>query len=294
MLFSAGKPLRIKLAQRLNLGSMSDSVPALDRHFEAVVPPPSASLSDPIHCTVVQIDLREINRLLADIEGVDNVAVRSRQDGTPEAFVSVGSQENLNSATIKSSLASFLPGYAIPDIHVLARPLPLIAGEFDFASMEADIIQQNTASMSASAAVVRDIVAELLDIEPGMVSGESDFFLLGGNSLLLGKLSYLIRKRTNASIAVAAIFTNSTINGIASLVEVEQRRLSLESLVDEKMQPYPSTRNNSELTLGSNGNRSPNSEGQKERGQNHPLNLIVQAIPMALFYPLKTAVTCKL
>ncbi|KAJ3868476.1 acetyl-CoA synthetase-like protein [Lentinula novae-zelandiae] len=287
----AGKPLRIKLAQRLNLGSMSDSVPALDRHFEAVVPPPSASLSDPIHCTVVQIDLREINRLLADIEGVDNVAVRSRQDGTPEAFVSVGSQENLDSATIKSSLASFLPGYAIPDIHVLARPLPLIAGEFDFASMEADIIQQNTASMSASAAVVRDIVAELLDIEPGMVSGESDFFLLGGNSLLLGKLSYLIRKRTNASIAVAAIFTNSTINGIASLVEVEQRRLSLESLVDEKMQPYPSTRNNSELTLGSNGNRSPNSEGQKERGQNHPLNLIVQAIPMALFYPLKTAVT---
>ncbi|KAJ4474912.1 AMP-dependent synthetase and ligase [Lentinula aciculospora] len=288
---SAGKPLRIKLAQRLNLGCMSDSVPALARHFEAVVPTPTAALSDPISCTSVQLDLRVTSQILADIEGIDNVAVRSRHDGAPEAFVSVESQVNLDSNKIKSSLASFLPGYAIPDIHVLNRSLPMIDGNFDFASMESDIIQQNTASMSANAAVVRDIVAGLLDIEPGMISGDSDFFLLGGNSLLLGKLSYLIRKRSNASIAVAAIFTNSTINGIASLIDVEQRKLSLESLVDENVHLYANTGNNSELTLGYNNNGSPMSEGRKERGQNHPLNLIVQAIPMVFFYPLKTAVT---
>ncbi|KAJ3795144.1 acetyl-CoA synthetase-like protein [Lentinula aff. detonsa] len=288
---SAGKPLRIKLAHRLNLGCFSDNVPTLARHFEAKVPPPSASLSDPIDCTPVQLDLGELRRLIVDIKGVENVAVRSRHEGAPEAFISIDLQTDLNSAMIISSLANVLPGYAIPDVHDFTHPLPMIAGDFDFASMEAEIIQRNNASMSANATVVRDIVAELLDIETGMISGDSDFFLLGGNSLILGKLSYIIRKRTNASIAVAAIFTNSSINGIASLIEVEQRKLSLESLVDDKFQSYPNTGNSSELTLGYSNDGSPISEGQKQRGQNHPLNLIVQAIPMVLFYPLKTAVT---
>ncbi|KAJ3968881.1 acetyl-CoA synthetase-like protein [Lentinula raphanica] len=289
---SAGKPLRIKLAQRLNLGTMSDNIPTLARHFKAKVPPPTASLSDPIDCARVQLDLSEIRQPIVNILGVKNVAVRFRHEGAPEAFVSVDSRASLDSSAIKSSLATTLPGYSIPDIHVFTHPLPMVAGNFDYAAMEAIIIQQNTASMSPNAAVVRDIVSELLNIEPGMISGDSDFFLLGGNSLLLGKLSYHIRKRTTASIAVAAIFTNSSINGIASLIDVEQRKLSLESLVDEKLRPsYPNTGNNSELTLGVHDDTNSMLEGRKGRGQNHPLNLLVQAIPLVFFYPLKTAVT---
>ncbi|KIK57060.1 hypothetical protein GYMLUDRAFT_173450 [Collybiopsis luxurians FD-317 M1] len=286
---SAGKPLRIKLARRLNLGCMSDGVPVIARHFEATVPPPSASLSDPIDCAPILLDVRGIEQHLLSMDGIDDAAVRTRHDGTPEAFVSVDLRARLNAAAIKSIASRYLPGYAVPEIHLLHRPLPRRPDSgFDFDSMEEEILRKNTASMSPTATVVRDIVANLLSIEPGMISGSSDFFLLGGNSLLLGKLSYKIRKKTNASIAVAAIFTNSTINGITSLIEAENRKLSLESLVQSPTSTYPNTVNNSELTLGYNND---NLSSNKGRGQNHPLNLIVQFMPMLFFYPLKTAVT---
>ncbi|KAF5386410.1 hypothetical protein D9757_006671 [Collybiopsis confluens] len=285
---SAGKPLRINLAQRLNLPRMSDAFPVISRHFDAVVPPPTASLSEPIKCTPVHLDLDAIEQHLLDIEGVDDVAVHTRQDGTPEAFLSADLEVDLDLAVIKSILARQLPGYAVPELHLLNRPLPRINGELDFAALEAEVLRQNTDGMSAIAVVVRDIVSDLLGIEPGIISGESDFFLLGGTSLLLGKLSYHIRKRTNAHIAVAAIFTNSTIDGIASLVDVENRNVSLESLIQTPTVTYPNTANNSELTLpyGSEENLPRNG-----RGQNHPLNLLIQLMPLTLFYPLKTAVT---
>lgn len=272
---------------------MSDSVPVISRHFEAKVPPPQASLQDPIHCTPVQLDLDRVAQVMLDTDGIEDVAIRSRHDGTPEAFVSIDLQADVGSAFVKQSVAQRLPGYAVPEIHFLDHALPRIDGDFDFASMEKEIMRQNDASMSPQAVVIRDIVADLLGIEPGTISGSADFFLLGGNSLLLGKLSYHIRKRTNISIPVAAIFTNSSINGIGSLIEIEQRKMSLESLIDDKLGTYPNTVNNSELTLGDNYYNSFASDGRKGRGQNHPINLVFQAIPIIFFYPLKTAVTCK-
>lgn len=271
---------------------MSDSVPVISRHFEAKVPLPQASLLDPIHCTPVELDLGVIAQLILDTEGVEDVAVRSRHDGTTEAFVSIDLQANVDSVYIKHSVAQRLPGYALPEIHFLARALPRIDGDFDFASMEKEIMRQNDASMSPHAVVIRDIVADLLGLEPGMISGNSDFFLLGGNSLLLGKLSYHIRKRTNVSIAVAAIFTNCSINAIASLVEIEQRERSLEFSFENKLETYPNTVNDSESTLvGDYG--SLEWDEQQGRRQDHPINLILQALPMIFFYPLKAAFTCK-
>ncbi|KAF5338042.1 hypothetical protein D9758_014244 [Tetrapyrgos nigripes] len=292
---SAGKPLRIKLAQRLGLGVMADNVPVISRHFEAEVPPPTAALSDPIDCSPVRIDMRTIEHALLDTIGVTDVAIRARQDGTPEAFVAVDAESIADTASIKDSvrgsIVGILPGYAVPEVHVLLRKLARHGGGFDFEAMEKEVFSANNASMSPQAIVVRDIVAELLGIEPGIISGDSDFFLLGGNSLLLGKLSYHIRKRTGVSIAVAAIFTNSTINGIASLIEVEQKGMSLESLLDDKSPtPYSLTTNPSEATLTHEEGGIPY-QTRRSRGQNHIICLIVQAIPLIFFYPLKTALT---
>ncbi|KAF9068413.1 AMP-dependent synthetase and ligase [Rhodocollybia butyracea] len=289
---NAGKPLRIKLAQRLNLGCMSDEVPVVARHFEATVPPPSASLSDPIHCTSVHVDLGEIRQLLLDIDGVYDVAVRSRHDGLPEAFISANTKENLDSTLVRLRLTRFLPGYAIPEIHLLSCPLPRITpDEVDFVSLEAEVVRQNAVSLSPTAIIIRDIIAELLSIEQGMISGDSDFFLLGGNSLLLGKLSYHIRKKTNVTVVVATLFTNSTVNGIASLIALNRRNMSLDSLDDSHLRAYPNTASSSQETLA---NFYRNYTQRKGRGQTHPLNLIVQALPMIFFYPLKTAVTWSL
>ncbi|KAK7038712.1 hypothetical protein VNI00_010596 [Paramarasmius palmivorus] len=283
---SAGKPLRIKLSTRLGLGCLTDSVPLLQRHFEAEVPHAQASLSDPISCTTVSVNIQEVEDALRLIHGVDDVVVRYRQDGTPEAFLAV--QSFVDSELVIRSVGDVLPGFAIPQVHILAKLARHANGDFAFGIMEEQIAQQNSSSMSPQALIVKDIVSELLAIEPGTITAKSDFFMLGGNSLLLGKLSYLIRKRTGVSIAVAAIFTNSSIAGIGSLIEIEQRGVSLEDLLEENLDTGAT--NSSDVTLAYDPDPEPPVK-RNSRGQTHPLTMLVQLVPVLFFYPLKAALT---
>ncbi|KAJ7206571.1 acetyl-CoA synthetase-like protein [Mycena pura] len=290
---SAGKPLRIKLATRLGLGCLSDATPLAQRHFEAQIPDAQASLSAPIPCARVACDPAEIERALLRIHGVHEAAARRRaDDGAPEAFVAAPGVE---ARALAEALAAVLPGYMLPDpLHVLsARALHRdAAGALDFAAMEALRAAANEAAMSEQLLLVRDIVAGLLMADASKITGKSDFFLLGGNSLLLGKLAYQVRKATAVNIPVATLFTRSTIEEIASLIDG----------ADLKGSPY--RRNSSETTLvhgkGSDATlpaydysypSDPLISRENCRGQAHPLSLIVQAFPFVFFYPLKAALT---
>ncbi|OSD06234.1 acetyl-CoA synthetase-like protein [Trametes coccinea BRFM310] len=292
---SAGKPLRIKLSQRLGIECLSDDTPAISRHYEAAVPDKNAPLSQPIPCTAVSVDVATIERAIASIKGVDEVSVRLRHDGTPEALVAVRSAD-LVAHSIVQTLTSSIPGYAIPTpLHVFRERLVRKSDQsVDWVVMEAEVARRNASSMSPQALTIRDIVAELLDTDPTTITGDSDFFLLGGNSLLLGRLAHLIRKETGVTVRVPSIFTHSTINGIASLVETEE----------------PSTPGSPDKTAVNTRANSATASLRKElsiadlptleyglpteshgRSQTHPLSLLIQAIPLFLFYPLKAAFT---
>ncbi|KAJ7780297.1 AMP-dependent synthetase and ligase [Mycena maculata] len=287
---SAGKPLRIKLATRLNIGQLTDNVPAIQRHFEAAVPDSQAALSVPIPCARVQLDFEAIHSALLVVFGVSEVALRIRADGAPEAFVFA---HELDSGDLTGALARTLPGYAIPaPMHILKghSVLRTNAGEPDFSAMEQEVARQHASAMSEHALLVRDIIGNLLLAEPAMIKPDSDFFLLGGNSLLLGKLAYQIRRQTGVAIGVSSLFTNSTIKGIASMIEVEHRRNSDETL--KKPQPGHSARQSeATLNMGYDYDEDVEVSQEKSRGQSHPLSMLVQALPFIFFYPLKTAMT---
>ncbi|KAJ7623641.1 acetyl-CoA synthetase-like protein [Roridomyces roridus] len=287
---SAGKPLRIKLATRLNIGRLTDAVPAVHRHFEADVPNNQSPLSEPIPCRRVQLDFDAIHNALLLVFGVSEAALRIRADGGPEAFVCA---HELDSDSLARSLARSLPGYAIPEsLHVLKghNVLRTPAGDPDFAAMEQEIARQHASAMSEHALLVRDIIGNLLLAEPSMIRPESDFFLLGGNSLLLGKLAYQIRRQTGVAIGVSSLFTNSTIKGIASLIEVEHKRNG-DGMLKEPPTGHSSRTSEATLNMGYDYDEDIESSQDKPRSQNHPLVMLVQAIPFVFFYPLKTALT---
>jgi hypothetical protein len=73
-------------------------------------------------------------------------------------------------------------------------------GEVDFVEMEAEVARAHASVMSEQALLVRDIIGNLLVADAAMIKPDSDFFLLGRNSLLLGKLAHQIRKQTGVSI----------------------------------------------------------------------------------------------
>ncbi|THU98088.1 acetyl-CoA synthetase-like protein [Dendrothele bispora CBS 962.96] len=281
---SAGKPLRIKLANRLDLGQMTDSIPVLRRHFEAKLGPNPGNLSEPIDCQLVSIDVKSIEVAISGLVGIEDAVVRSRHDGTLEAFVQVSPGLDFSAASVTAFLSSSLPGYALPDVHVMEGSLFRDSdGQCDFEALEKEVARLNSSMMSETALVIRDIVAELLNVEAIKITSQSDFFLLGGNSLLLGRLSYHIRKRTGVTIPVPSIFTNSTIEGIASLVESQQH--SSASSITGTMLSDDDTLRNEDIEAFATAPRS------HHRGQTHPLVMIIQSIPAIFFNPFKSGLT---
>lgn len=291
----AGKPLRIKLGTRLNIGPLSDDIPPLRRHFEARAPHKEVPLSEPIPCKLVSVDVRAVERACYRIPGIIEAAVRQRKDGSPEAFIQVEEYAEYDAADIDRALAQVLHGYVVPNpLHVFRQPLAKINGRIDFETMEEEVRAQNASSMSPTALVVRDIIAKLLDTESGTITAESDFFLLGGNSLLLGRLVHLIRKETGASLEVSTLFNNSTVEGIASLIEEDQGIEDdyddmTDGFLDEKGSGAFSSAHRYEFE----GDMDPSltSHGYKPRSQTHPWVMFIQIIPMIFFYPFKAAWT---
>lgn len=291
---AAGKPLRIKLAQRLGLGQLTDNVPALQRHFEAEVPDSNATLSDPIECSRVSTDSYAVERALLGIMGVEEVAIRTQSDGALEAFVSAASATDLSVAQIRDTLSQVVAGYSLPDpLHIVRHKFPRVAdGSIDFANMHAEIAVANASSLSRTGRIVRDIFAQLLFKEAGTITGDADFFLLGGNSLLLGRLAYFIKKETSQVVKVPDLFTNSTVMGIARLIDSEAATMSVDTLHEEKIKKaFRDSTLDSLDELPTLGYSDESRQESVSRGQTHPISLLVQIIPITFMYPLKAALT---
>jgi hypothetical protein len=297
---AAGKPLRIKLATRLGLGQLSDAIPPFQRHYEVArhdLPSKEAPLSEPIPCARVALDLNAIHAALTGVYGVSEAALRLRAaDGAPEAFVAA---HEVDASDIAAALARVLPGYAVPSpIHVLAGRHTLLRtplGEPDYTGMERTVARAHASAMSEHALLVRDIIGNLLLADAALIKPESDFFLLGGNSLLLGKLAYQIRRHTGVAIGVASLFTNSTIKGIAGLIEEEHRKSGGDvnkGMLDGTTPGHSARQSEATLNMGYDYEEDVDASQEKVRGQSHPVSMIVQALPFVFFYPLKTALTC--
>ncbi len=293
---SAGKPLRINLASRLSLGKFSDSTPFLQRHHEATAPETNATLSQPIPCSPVISNIQDTEEIISHIPGIVDLAKRIMKDGSQEFFLYV-EDLRINYQDIQQSLEAELPGYCIPDVvHLLRSRIPRFDGRADFLALEKQITIAHYPDLSPSCRMIRNIVADLLGKDPSVLNADSDFFLLGGNSLLLGRLSYAIRKDTGTIIKVSDLFANPTISAMASLIDESS---------DESFEYKCAKPLSSESTLcvkevdgvGCEDYRKVDLEchpsPQRSWGQTHPVSLITQIIPTLFFYPFKAAWTCE-
>ncbi|KIM35873.1 hypothetical protein M413DRAFT_78898 [Hebeloma cylindrosporum] len=285
---SANKPQRIKLSSRFGLGLFTDTTPLLCRHFEADIPSAAASLSDPIPCRKVPIDLEAVEREILNVDGVQDLALRTSSSSSLEGYVSVKDQAELDSSHITSGISLVLPGYSIPEsLQVLRGPLMVDPnGIPDFDLMQIEVSKQD-ASSNELEILVRNLIAEILKLDAGRIKLDSDFFLLGGSSLLLGHLSFHVRKRTGVSIAIPSLFANSTVRGIASVIIQakldEAPHTSSSSLEEENREYIRPSRDEEDFDF--------DPKYHSSRGQTHLLSLLVQAIPLVFFDPLKATLT---
>jgi len=167
-----------------------------------------------------------------------------------------------------------------------------IFGSYDYDRMEKQALDNDTIELDQQQLLVRDIFATILDVDPTYMRKDSDFFLLGGNSLLLGKLSHHLRRQLGVDIGITELFSESTIQGIATLIE--EKGFETDGTDDDtKRNVTTASSSSTAFPTDHHFAHDPEYVGKMSgRSQVHPLCLAVQAIPFFIFRPLTNAFTC--
>lgn len=137
---------------------------------------------------------------------------------------------------VRSFLRDVLPDYMIPSVFVLLDALPLTPnGKVDRLALPAPEL----ANLQADAAfvaprtpaeeIVAGILADVLDIE--QVGVESNFFEIGGNSLLATQVVAQLRQIFGVDVPLRNFLKTPTVDGLVSaLVELWGGRTTVEEI----------------------------------------------------------------
>ncbi|WP_062983906.1 non-ribosomal peptide synthetase [Nocardia anaemiae] len=170
-----------------------------------------------------RIELGEVEAALLRLPEVRAaVAVASADDHAGArliAYVAVpGSTGAELAGTLRAAVAAELPTYMVPAAIVVLESLPLNAnGKVDRAALPEPVF--TTATFRAPATdLERLVAATFVEVIAAaeMVGLDSDFFALGGNSLLATRLAAQLGSTLGMRVPVAAVFDASTVGLLAA------------------------------------------------------------------------------
>ena len=281
------KILRIGLAERLGLPEFSDNMPEAKRYFDAVCPPVNTSLSVHITCRMLQSSHEELETecKLVVPSHVD-VHVRTDASGLyPELLFAPRTHSGalLDGATLSDNtrdLWNRLHGYNIPrKVFYTAEPFPRDArGQVDEALLNDMLTTWKRPAaaedLPSTEGKVASIFSHILNVPLSEITGASDFFGLGGNSMAAGRLLSALRKKFHLRLQIDVLFSYRHVAELARLIN--------EKLGNEEA-------DSNEAGVGEVPALLPSCE--KTCSSTNPIVLFLQLIPLGLVYPMKHALT---
>ena len=172
----------------------------------------------------VRIEPGEVEVALRSIDGILDAAVLKVRDGNGNdhvmAFVAT-SRGDLSSETILERMRGKVPEFMIPSRVEKLDVLPLNTnGKVNHLELEAigrKLFQAEHAPIQDDVGEkTRALVSTLLG---GVkVDGASDFFKLGGNSLLSAQLAFQLQQEFSATLSIADIFKYRTVDELTQVV----------------------------------------------------------------------------
>lgn len=277
------KVLRIKLTDRLGLPEIADHTPPSGRYFEAACPPPNTPLSTPINCSSLRVSHEALKLACAATFPANIDFLVKPTDFHPELIVAPTREVEIKVSIkqLEDSLYSELHGYDMPTkISKLDEPFPRNnRDEIDEIALAKKLNSQNASSVSSdlspTEATISKVFAQVLSVPPGDVDGSSDFFELGGDSMGAGRLLNALRKEYPIRLPINVLFTNSKVSLLAQLI-------------DEKLPRDPSGQDNDKPII----QEPPFLPGcEKTCSSTNPIVMLLQLLPLAVFYPMRRALT---
>ncbi|KAE8153071.1 hypothetical protein BDV25DRAFT_127544 [Aspergillus avenaceus] len=237
-----GKVQRVNLSQRLQLQALSNRVVADGRHFTA------------------------------------RISRKNKSDGFCTVVVSCPN-EKWSETQFKEALLEYLRGkvhgYLVPsNVRFVNGPIPRdSAGLVDERILDQQLEQiQGGIDWNGKSSVkyqVREIFASALRCSPADISGETDFFEAGGDSLRAGQIASELRTKFGIRVAGDVLLTNGKVDTIVSIIE-EPIDLS----------KSPST---------SPGGHAVVPRSLETCSSTNPVVLLLQLMPIAVLYPSREA-----
>jgi len=170
-----------------------------------------------------RVELPEVERALADLEGVSDAAVLDvpAPDGAGRQLVGFAVAPSATPAELRAALAERLPSFMVPARWVLlAGELPRDArGKTDRHALLARVRSEPVASAryEAPRGEVERIVAEVWADVLGLprVGAHDNFFELGGTSLSLIQVHPALAERLDVSLELVDLFRHPTVHTLA-------------------------------------------------------------------------------
>jgi amino acid adenylation domain-containing protein/non-ribosomal peptide synthase protein (TIGR01720 family) len=179
-----------------------------------------------------RIELGEVESVLAQVDGVGQVAAIVREDRPGDrrlvAYAVPAAGAALDPARLNTAARETLPEYMVPSAFVVIPALPLTSnGKLDRAALPAPDRHgiggagTGRAARSELERVLCGLFGEVLGIAG--ISIDDGFFDLGGHSLLMTRLVSRVRRVLGVQISIRDIFDHPTVAGLAGRVRGASR-----------------------------------------------------------------------
>ncbi|MCR8746647.1 non-ribosomal peptide synthetase [Romboutsia lituseburensis] len=170
-----------------------------------------------------RIEIGEIESLILEIEGINNCKViTNNKRNALYAFIIKDKTSLIDDSKIKDILISKLPSYMVPDNIIFIEKFLLNKNDkVDTKALMALVnTQKNTnkqvKQISSLEVEVLDIFKEVFENEKYNIN--SNFFEMGGDSLIAVKTLTLIKSKLGYELKISDIFNNTTVERLANVI----------------------------------------------------------------------------
>jgi len=192
-----------------------------------------------------RVELSEIERCLARLEGIQEAAVITKDHGSNKyivAFIIIKPGEKADAAWVRQQLKEELPGYMIPAQIINVDKIPLTAnGKTDtqllkeWADKEAKELISTEPPTNETERIIADIWAE--ELERPVINMTDNFFDIGGNSLLVAIVATALNSRLDTRVYMRDIYQFPVLRQLADEL-ITRAKEAREAIPKEDVEPY--------------------------------------------------------
>ena len=188
-----------------------------------------------------RIELDEIERVMGSYPDIKGSAVKLCHGDTDYLAGYIAAAEAVDLDALRAFMARQLPEYMIPSVILRMESLPeTVNGKVDRKALpDPQPVRSErlvTAPRNDMERWLRDVFAEVLNLEPEQISVVDDFFELGGDSL---KSMVLTSKLMDHGVTSADIYLLRSIERIAAMLQTREQGMSLDKIEEqERKKPH--------------------------------------------------------